>query len=225
MRGKHFGPLLLLALALSGTDARSALPRERVSPVALGPCHDASSCASQAYSAATPRRVILDVLVSREERVFAVWSKPRGLPREIDIFVVPEHDEVPLRTAHLAPGFGGDLAWLRGDTLWHWYGCGSSCVRGTLYNREGRVLFRAQGALQSVRPDGGYLAVASQDGVSLVSALDGTLVATARMAPEAVPLDVVWEGERVAIDYHAATGSTGIVCDLGASNVGCRRVE
>lgn len=165
---------------------------------------DGASCTEWVGYPSRPPRAAVQTGMSRSSKHFFVWSRADGQARDLDIFESPTsvsrgHAH---QTAHVQPGFGGELTWLEQDRLWHVWGCGTECVGAQLYDESGVLQFSGAGSLADASHDGKRVALVDAGHVWLVFA--ATLERFEASAPTGMPTGFAWRPNGFLVSFAGA---------------------
>jgi len=204
-------PLVVVALtsAAVATVPTKLVTRQAVGePARVDGCAGARACSEWVHYPATPSRTVIETGFSRSRAHFYVWSKADGAPRDLDIFVTPGGGDGPARSSgHVVPGFGGELRWLEGERLWHWWGCGTACVMAKLYDATGAVRHAETGSWAEVAPDARRVLVLDYGGsVVLIDAITLARFASGPIPGAGFPDEVSWSAAGVRVVFIEAIG-------------------
>lgn len=180
-------------------------------PVRVDGCDSSGACAEWVRFPLRPWRGIDGVAFSRSRRSFYVWSKADGKPRDLDLFEVPRAGGPANRVLHLVPGVGGDLVWLEGERLWHWWGCGAPCVGAELIDASG-VRYQEVGSAEGEARDGRRVAVTDWSGIVVL--IDAALPARWRIGPlggAGFPVGITFTPTSVRATFETPSGPRSTV--------------
>jgi hypothetical protein len=141
--------------------------------------------------------------ISADGRWAYVWHHARP-PRVLSIYDLSSLK----RVASFSPGYGGELQWLEGNRILHYWGAGAACVMYAVYDVQGKTVLKGTTSGWDLAPGGTYLATSPsfaaekeplviRDLRTLKVVYDSTGKADVRVVEE-----VRWEaGDTVAVQY------------------------
>ncbi len=189
-------------------------------PVIVDGCTRDAGCREWARFSLEPPRAVIDVQLSPSGEHFFVWSRPDGHARELDLFETPSASHATaLPIGHVTPGFGGELRWVSGDRLWHWWGCGTSCIVAQLRDATGAIRVTQSGSLVETAPDATRAVVADYGGaVVWVDFVTGTSFTVGPSGSLLFPTGVTFEKDAVRVAYETSSGTVTLDCSIVASS-------